>query len=371
MYFCKFKLHQHQPNSMINKIQIENFKSIQKMDLELRPINVLIGANGVGKSNFIGFFKLLKNIYDENLQRYVAEEGGADNLLYCGLNVSEILRGFLEFDEMMQYTFILESTIEGSLYFKFERTRYQDDFSHLGWKRFQDYHKESLLKTQSEKNYLYTQKYLESFKVFHFHDTSKTAKIKQKGNTNDNRFLREQGENLAAYLYYLQERHPKVLKKIEMTVRSVAPFFGGFNLSPDRINEDFIRLEWNEKGIDKYFNASHLSDGTLRFMALATLLLQPEPPKVIIIDEPELGLHPFAINKLASLIKKAAVHTQIIISTQSVNLVDNFSPEDIITVDRKDGQSVFNRHETEDLKGWLENYTIGDLWEKNVIGAVV
>jgi predicted ATPase len=306
---------------------------------------VLIGANGVGKSNFIGFFKLLKNIYDENLQHYVAEEGGAENLLYNGLKKSYFLDCNIEFDNLKGYDLmLLYNSNNDNFIVAFEGIQVNSIRS-------------------------FSKEYLKDFKIFHFHDTSKTAKVKQKGNINDNYFLREQGENLAAYLYYLQERHPKTLKKIEMTVRSVAPFFGGFNLSPDRINEDYIRLEWNEKGVDKYFNASHLSDGTLRFMALATLLLQPEPPKVIIIDEPELGLHPFAINKLAGLIKKASVHTQIIISTQSVNLVDNFSPEDIITVDRKDGQSVFTRHETENLTDWLENYTIGDLWEKNVIGG--
>ena len=351
---------------MINKIQIENFKSIQKMDLELRPINVLIGANGVGKSNFIGFFKFVFNIYNKNLQNYLIENGGADSIFHFGLKYSNYIAGCIELNYLERYFFKLKPTNDGTLYFSKEGSMYR-------WNSDEEWINNPLGENYFEakiKDQNYGGKraeYLKSF--FHFHDTSKTAKIKLKGNLNDNYFLREQGENLAAYLYYLQERHPKTLKKIEMTVRSVAPFFGGFNLSPDRINEDYIRLEWNEKGIDKYFNASHLSDGTLRFMALATLLLQPKPPEVIIIDEPELGLHPFAINKLAGLIKKASAHTQIIISTQSVNLVDNFSPEDIITVDRKDGQSVFTRHETENLTDWLENYTIGDLWEKNAIGG--
>ncbi|MGB0982989.1 MAG: AAA family ATPase [Saprospiraceae bacterium] len=330
---------------MINKIQIENFKSIRKMDLKLHQINVLIGANGVGKSNFIGFFKLLKNIYEDNLERYVAEEGGADNLLYQGLKVSDSLGCTIQFDYTKTYGLML--------LYNHHNDTLTADFEML----------------KGAKLGRFSNKHLKNLKIFHFHDTSKTAKIKQKGNINDNHFLREQGENLAAYLYFLQEKHPKNFKKIEMTVRSVAPFFGGFNLAPDRINEDYIRLEWTEKGVDKYFNAAHLSDGTLRFMALTTLLLQPEPPKVIIIDEPELGLHPFAISKLAGLIKKASIHTQIIISTQSVNLVDKFSPEDIITVDRKDGQTVFNRHETANLEGWLENYTISDIWEKNIIGG--
>jgi predicted ATPase len=112
-----------------------------------------------------------------------------------------------------------------------------------------------------------------------------------------------------------------------------------------------------------------LSDGTLRFIALATLLLQPEPPSIIIIDEPELGLHPFAISVLADLIHKVAVRSQVIISTQSVGLVNNFEPEDIIVVDRRNKKALLKRQNKEELATWLENYSIGDLWLKNVIGG--
>jgi predicted ATPase len=171
-------------------------------------------------------------------------------------------------------------------------------------------------------------------------------------------------------LYYLQEKHPKVFKRIELTIQSVAPFFEKFTLVPDRLKEGMIQLEWKEKGSDMYLNADNISDGTLRFMALSTLLLQPNMPEVIIIDEPELGLHPFAINKLAGLIKKASKASQIIIATQSMNLIDNFEPEDIVTIDRDGEQSVLNRLDSEELKVWLGDYhSIGTLWNKNVIGG--
>lgn len=151
---------------------------------------------------------------------------------------------------------------------------------------------------------------------------------------------------------------------------SVSPFFDGFNLMPNRLNEQLIQLEWKQAGaVDTYFNAYQLSDGTLRFICLATLLLQPNLPQTIIIDEPELGLHPVAVNKLAALIKKASAKTQIIISTQSVNLVDNFGPQDIIVVDRKDNATVFNRLDAESLDVWLKDYSLGEIWEKNVIGG--
>jgi predicted ATPase len=357
---------------MINRIAIGNFKSIQTMDIELRPINVLIGANGAGKSNFIGFFKFVKNIYDGNLQDYLADEVGAENVLYFGLKKSDYLSGEIEFDKTNVYYFDLKANKDGDLLFSREGTQYNRDWHGKGWddESLGKGHKESLVREKQGGRYGFIQNYMDSFKVFHFHDTSKTAKIKLKGNIDDNKGLREDGSNLAAYLYLLQEKYPKNFKKIEMVIRSVAPYFERFNLSPDRKNEAIIRLEWSEKGSDKYFNATHLSDGTLRFMALTTLLLQPKLPKTIIIDEPELGLHPFAINKLAGMLQKVAVQSQVIISTQSVNLVDNFEPEAIITVDRKENQSVFERKDSVLLQHWLHEYSgMGDLWNKNIIGG--
>lgn len=355
---------------MINRIEIENFKSIRQMDLGLKPINILIGANGAGKSNFIGFFKLLKNMYERNLQNYVADEAGADNVLYFGLKQSEFLKGLIEFNTRNIYYFQLNPNQEGNLYYTVEGTQFNRDWGY-GWdnETLGNGYTESILSTKQNGRYSFVKWFMTSFKVFHFHDTSKTAKIKHACHISDNQFLREDGSNLAAYLYALQNTNPKDFKRIEMVIRSVAPYFECFDLKPDRINPDAIRLEWKEKGSDAYFNAKHLSDGTLRFIALTTLLLQPNAQQVIIIDEPELGLHPFAINKLAGLIKKASVNTQIIISTQSVNLVDNFEPEDIITVDREDGQSVFHRQSSDTLKDWLTDYSISDLWNKNVIGG--
>jgi len=283
---------------MINKIQIENFKSIRKLDLPLSQINILIGANGAGKSNFISFFKLLDNLYHRNFQNYTAEYAGAENILYFGLKQSDYLYCNIEFDEINRYYFKLKPNKEGNLYFETEGTQFNK--AHYGYKGW-DYeeigngYKESNLINQKYGRDEYVKAYMKSFKVFHFHDTSNTAKIKQKCDINDNESLRDDARNLAAYLFLLQEKYPKEFKKIEMSVRSVAPFFECFLLKPDRINEDQIRLEWKERDSDMYLKAMHLSDGTLRYIALASLLLQPIMPKTIIIDEPELGLHPFAI----------------------------------------------------------------------------
>lgn len=195
--------------------------------------------------------------------------------------------------------------------------------------------------------------------------------MKKTADVNDNRFLRPDGANLAAFLYFLRERHESSYHLIRRTVQGVAPFFDDFQLEPQRLNPNKILLEWRHKGSEAYFDASALSDGSLRFIALATLFLQPEEhrPSVILVDEPELGLHPYAIAMLASLMKQAAATTQVIVSTQSPLLLDHFEPEDVLVADRVDGSTHFTRCDSAKLSTWLEEYSLGQLWEKNEIGG--
>lgn len=350
---------------MLQNIKIEGFKSIKKLDLKLSPINILIGSNGVGKSNFISFFKLVNNIYEQRLQQY-SIKSGVDNLLHYGRkNTSEII-GYLDFGNN-GYSFALSPTENDTLFISEEKSYYYPARNN---KFFYDNNlKESLIKSSSTNRDNYLREHLESYKIYHFHDTSSSAPLRSSANVNNNRFLKEDGGNLPAYLFYLQEKHPKNFKRIEKIIQAVVPFFERFNLSPAFLDEEKILLEWTEnEHSDTYFNATHLSDGSLRFIALVTLLMQPQLPKVIIIDEPELGLHPTAINKLSGLIKSAAAkECQIIVSTQSVTLLNNFETEDIVTVDKEDNQSVFRRLDKELLSNWINDYSIGELWTKSVI----
>lgn len=348
---------------MINQIHIQNFKSIKSLQLDLGNVTILIGANGAGKSNFIAFFDLLYAICQQNLQNYTAQNGGSEYILHFGNQVSDFLKGTIQFNKKITYTFQLEPTILNSFYFYEEKWIEGKKTKYLVNRGTYESKLLSNIPKEEGKNYF------DNVRLFHFHDTSKTAKIKQLSKLHDNYYLRNDGSNLASFLYYLQQKHPKHFLRIQRVVRSIAPFFDRFILQPNRLNEQMIALQWKEKGIGMYLNAHNLSDGTLRFIALTTLLLQPEPPKTIIIDEPELGLHPFAINKLAGLIHKAASKSQIILSTQSVGLVNNFETHQIITVDRADKQSIFRQLEAEKLTGWLEDYSLGQLWEKNVIGG--
>lgn len=358
---------------MINKIVVKGYKSIKEQAVELLPINILIGGNGIGKSNFISIFTLIRNLYEQNLQNYILTKGGADCLLYMGKKETEHIGFDLFFakrDQEAHNRFIVKlKEAQDSLFIERVETAFNSGGVWHG-QLHEANRQESSFKNDYTGQAFYVNSLLREFEVYHFHDTGDRSPMKGKCNVEDNISLKSNGANIAAFLYYLKEKFPKHFARIEKTVASVSPFFDGFNLMPNRLNEQLIQLEWKQAGaVDTYFNAYQLSDGTLRFICLATLLLQPNLPQTIIIDEPELGLHPVAVNKLASLIKKASAKTQIIISTQSVNLVDNFEPQDIIVVDRKDNATVFDRLDAESLEVWLKDYSLGEIWEKNVIGG--
>ncbi len=361
---------------MIEQVVIKNYKSIKDLELELNKINIFIGSNGVGKSNFISFFELVSKLYYQRLGSYTLEKGGIDNILYFGRKHSKNLYGLLDFDNNNAFFFniIPSQSNKGFIdysgdYFNNRNDKnknYKDNWNKKDWDRSVE---ESQLINHTEYRASYLKKYLRSFIVYHFHDTSNSSPMKQLCNIADNFMLKTNGSNLAAYLYFIKLKHPKIFNKIEAVIRSIAPYFEKFDLKPDRNNEQQIKLEWVEKGSDMYMDGHSFSDGTLRFIALTTLLLQPEPPNIIIIDEPELGLHPFAINIIAEMIKAVSEESQIIISTQSPNFVNNFEVEDIVVVDRHNNQSVFKHLDKEDLDTWLEDYTLGDIWEKNIIGG--
>ncbi|MDQ5929340.1 MAG: hypothetical protein QG594_1119 [Bacteroidota bacterium] len=361
---------------MIDYLEIKGYKSIKNLKLELKPINILIGSNGVGKSNFISFFKLINAIFNERLQKFILEEN-ADSLLYFGRKKTDFLYGKLIFDNQKGnnngYYFNLAQTKEGGLFFEKEASGYNvlRDNNTLNYYNQYNLQESNIQKSENYRN-LYLGKYLKNIQAFHFHDTSASSYLRRSCDINDNLYLKQDGRNLAAFLYLLKIKHSKIFNRIEKTIQLVAPYIDKFILEPSKLNDHEVSLRWIDKGdSESNFSAYQLSDGTLRFIALATLLLQPTPPSVIIIDEPELGLHPFAINILCGMIQVASSKAQIIVATQSPGLISNFKPEDIVVIDRsiKENQTVFNRLNSDDLNVWLEEFSLGDLWERNILDS--
>jgi predicted ATPase len=357
----------------LDSIRVEGFKSIRKLELELKPLNVLIGANGAGKSNFISLFHLLNQIVSGRLQSYIGRVGGADALLHFGQKNTNELTLELEFG-VNGYKCVLMPSASDAMIFEEEICFYHGrNYSEPYIELLGSGHKESNLKESANAHRVvaYVLSIMKDWRVYHFHDTSRNARVRLASDINDNDRLRPDASNLAAFLYLLKQQFSPHYERIVKTLQMVAPFFDDFILRPSPLNKDKIQLEWLEKDSDAYMNAASLSDGTLRFICLTTLLQQPVEfqPSTIVIDEPELGLHPYAISLLASMIQSAASKKQVIVSTQSVPLVSQFTPEDLIVVDREDGQSVFNRLNEEEVTTWMDEYSLGELWEKNVLGG--
>jgi predicted ATPase len=362
----------------IKRLTIEGFKSIRKLeDFELRSLNVLIGANGAGKSNFVEFFRLLRELIAQRLQTFVNTTGGADAYLYLGPKVTSQIVGKLRFG-INGYDFRLVPAEGNWLIFAEETTVYFGPSAPVRY-RLGSGHPEAKLKDRKDDPgkmgaahgvayYVYDA--VSSWVVYHFHDTSATAGVRRQGPINDNEYLRPTAENLAAFLYRVSQTNAGSYAKIRDVVRLAAPFFDDFKLRPVPTNPELIQLEWLQRDSDYPFRASQLSDGTLRFMCLATALLQPSPPPTMLFDEPELGLHPYALTLLASLFQQVArQYRQVIVSTQSAQLLNEFDPEDVVVVERTQGESAFRRLDSTQLAGWLEEYTLGELWQKNVLGG--
>jgi predicted ATPase len=362
---------------MLERIILNGFKSIKTMDLELRPLNVLIGANGAGKSNLVSFFKLLNEMMAGRLQQYIATSGRAQSLLHFGPKITPQIEAQLEFEVdngMDTYTLRLFHAAGDTLFFAEETLSFlQTGYSSPKTDSLGAGHQETKLSeaadggTQTAKALRFL---LNRCRVYHFHDTSSTAGGRQSCYVGDNRWLMPDAGNLAALLLrFRQENGGSAYQRIVKTIRLIAPFFDDFVLEPDASN--YVILNWQEKESDRVFGSHQFSDGTLRAICLTTLLLQPEDelPELIVVDEPELGLHPYALNVVAAMFGKASYHTQILISTQSSSFLDNFEPEDVIVVNRQGKESHFKRLNSPELADWLDEYSLGEVWEKNVIGG--
>lgn len=354
----------------LNRLSVRGFKSIRELeDFQLNEhLNVLIGANGAGKTNFISLFRMLGEMMDGHLQLYVKGEGGPDALLFGGRKRTPEISVDLYFAKN-GYGFSLVP-VASQLAFSREQMYFSGDRTAV-WPSLGSGHSEAKLPTiQGDQIAAYVLPAVQSWRVFHFHDTSSSARVRLEQEVRDNLRLKPDASNLAPFLRMLRKRHRSSYAAIVDAVRLVAPFFRDFVDRPEPINR--IDLEWLEvDDRDTPRGPLQLSDGTLRFICLATLLLQPShlQADTIIVDEPELGLHPYALAVLAGLLRQASEQKQIIVSTQSVELVNEFSASDVIVAERNEGASVFRKLDAEHLKEWLEDYALGELWKMNVVGG--
>ena len=346
----------------IQNLKLYNYKSIMSCDLSLQNTNIIIGANGAGKSNLLSFFDLMRAFTQEDLlHSHVARKGGPDAFLRFGRKHTKSFSAALTVADI-PYRFTLEATEGDSVFFAEEKIM---DTRENAWKH-QLGQRESMLSNRPGCVPEAFVNEISQWRVYHINDTGSTSPIIKKQLNADNRYLRDDGSNITSFLYMLKERYPKNYRHIVKTVQRIVPFFSDFTF---RQVGDLVELLWIEKASDIPLKVHLLSDGVLRFICLATLLLQPKDlmPQTIFIDEPELGLHPFALNVLAGLIRSVSADRQLIVATQSPEFLNAFTAEAIVVADRNNGLTTLKRLNSSELKLWLEKYTLSELWQMNYL----
>jgi len=360
-------------NNNLRLVRIKGFKSIANLNLPMRDINILIGANGAGKTNFISLFTFLKNLSHGKLRIYVESEGYANTFFYFGAKNTSRITVDLEVGQNGYHVSFLHNAHDDSLVFEEEYCT-EGGSSEKWFIKGKPGESGLLSGSKAKKIYLrqHIREYMQECRVHHFHDTGPGAGFKQACDLSESDYLYKDAKNLAPFLYRLRTEYPKNYRDIVATIQTVAPFFHDFYLEPrGSEGEKKILLKWSHREHENPFSAHQFSDGTARFICLAVLFLQPRElrPDTIILDEPELGLHPAALQVMAEIVKSTARTNQVICSTQSISFANLFEPEDFIVVDQEKGVSIFKRLAKERLEHWLEDYGMGDIWNKNLIGG--
>ncbi|MCX6361662.1 MAG: AAA family ATPase [Armatimonadetes bacterium] len=374
----------------VRHIQIAGFRSIRHVDLDLHRFTILIGANGSGKSSFIDFFRMLNVAFSTTqggLQLYLARKGGASSVLHYGSSITKDLSAgvLIDGDERWsRYSFDTTWAAPDDLIYTSETLEFQrQSDSQAKQVVLRGGGRESAIlsvRTDNQNPWIQTVattfcSRLRQVRAFHFHDTSDGAHIRVKQDVTREAYLLSDAGNIAAFLLHMKENAPECYRRILGTVQMVAPFIADFELEPEAANDRFVMLRWRDRS-GEVFGPHQLSDGTLRAIALITALLQPDEllPSVMLFDEPELGLHPAAISLIAELMEAASQKRQVIVATQSPLFIRNYEPSNVVVAEREEsserrGSTTLRRLDPDALAGWLEDFDLGELYEKNVTGG--
>lgn len=367
-------------NHKLTKITIKGFKSIafdKPITLDIGSTNILLGANGAGKSNIISFFKMIGYMMNESLQQFIAQSGTNQKFLYYGSKKTPTLTAEIRFDGKDSYDiyrFSLTNAVQDRLIISSEEIEWKNSrtTSPISKQLISNFSESALNHLRSKDSACkIVWDILAGCKVYQFNDSSALSPMRQASTVESAHYLQSEANNLASFLLYLKNGYTESYERIVSYVREVVPQFKEFYLEPER---GYVSLKWVDTSANDYvLSSDQFSDGSIRFIALATLLLQPEKtmPRVIIIDEPELGLHPYAIDQLIEMIKDASLHAQIIVATQSPALIDGFDASDVTVIERDEEHqcTVAKKLNGQDYSEWLNEYSLSELWNKNVIGG--
>jgi predicted ATPase len=364
--------------TFLKRITVKGFRSLRDVTLtDIGPVTVLIGPNGSGKSNLLGAVQMLRVLASGSLQLFVGRNGGASFLMHYGPRRTPVIEYAVEIEGDQgsnRYEARLGWAAGESLIFLEEKVGHRrSSADEWKWVSLGAGHRETRLNEAAHDTTVRTTQWLlQRLNFFHFHDTSLDSELRRHARRNDERYLHSMGSNLAAFLLRLRNaadpKEQAAYHRIEGMLRQIAPFIR--KLEPTEISGDAVRLDWIDD-LGERFGVANLSDGTLRALALFTALGQPveELPPFCEVDEPELGLHPAALDLFCELVRSASAHCQILLATQSPALLDHFDAHEVVVADRVDHATAFRRLDAKELAGWLEEYTLSDLYDMNVLGG--
>ena len=370
-------------STVIDRIRIQGFRSLADVDVKLPRVALLIGANGSGKSNFIRFFELMRWMASKRLGEFVARQGGADDQLFEGSKRTSTINATVTavFEQRRtEYEFSLSHAHPDSLVVTNELYRSASPNSGEPL----EFPAELFNRTRTEAK---VGEFEHSVKVsqriamgndfaslllnthiFQFHDTSDSSRLKQRWDAEDCNTLRGDAANLAAILARIENVDSRLFDRIARQIRRILPVFDRF-----QIEETYgkVMLRWKLRGADKTVGPHLTSDGTLRFIALVTLLNLPREmlPQVLLIDEPELGLHPVAMEMIAHMIMQVSDECQVILATQSPLFVDYLGLDQTIVLDILSGRTEVHALKEKNYQRWLQRYSPSDLWRNNLLGG--
>ena len=379
--------------TQIRSVGIEGFRRLNDIDIEMRPMMALIGANGVGKTSFMDALSLLAASASGSLSQRLNDLGGVADVITRGRSGDIDLCAEMDVQNYEPLKYSLQVAPRGQGFFISQETLtqsragYEVPFKHVeslqGSVRYYDPARSNLVQPDwaydsqesalSQVPRMFQQpedfrRVLSSVTQYHVLDVSLRAPVKLPQQLRPAALPGQNGEDLAPFLYNLRESNSDKYEAIEDSLK--AAFSGFETLSFPTVATGMIAMTWKERAFRNPIHMHQLSEGTLRFLWLVSLLQSPDLSTVTMIDEPEVSLHPELLALLADLMREASERTQIIVATHSDRLIRFLEPEEVVVMDLgDDGAASMTWGDTLDLDGWLAEYALDEVWQMGVMGG--
>jgi len=374
----------------LKKLSVKGYRKLLDMELEMRPFAVLIGANGSGKTSILELMELLSRAATGHLNDFVVSHGGFRALL-TRKEITELVLS-------VEMTYEPPENIRQDYDIRHDQARYTLRLAEQGYgyrivDEYAGYDKHNFLgdpflafgnndisheallshlrgtRINSDLNPIWDAYATQFASASYFASNFKVnGVVKEAQRLTPTMSPGGSGEFLLSYLYNLREQHPEAYKELERVLASAFPLFTKLTLP--LVANGTVGLEWWEERLSGSLSSFQLSEGTLRFVWLAAALLMPEPPAITVIDEPETSLHPELLRLLVSLMRDASRRTQLIVATHSDRLVTLLDPAEVVIMDAtEDDFAMATWADTLDLDEWLQEYTLGEVWRKGIMGG--